>query len=209
VVTGNLYVYGPVDRPMTPDMPIAASTVKGRVRARMWNDALAAHREGRIRVTEARASDFIGLRHTMLEVVLQALRTGRTARLPIPLDVPHTYSYTGDVARTLVTLARDDRAFGRAWHVPSPPPVTAREFVRRAAAAGGFGEPKVARYPGPMVRMAGWFDPFTREFREMLYQFQRPFELDASETERVFGLRPTPLDEALRATLAVEPKVAA
>jgi len=59
VITGNLYVYGKVDRPMTPDMPLAAHTVKGRVRVRMWNDALAAHRAGRIRVTEARASDFM------------------------------------------------------------------------------------------------------------------------------------------------------
>jgi nucleoside-diphosphate-sugar epimerase len=61
VITGNLYVYGPVDRPMTPDMPLAAPTVKGRVRVRIWTEALAAHREGRVRVTEARASDFIGL----------------------------------------------------------------------------------------------------------------------------------------------------
>jgi nucleoside-diphosphate-sugar epimerase len=209
VITGNLYGYGPVDRPMTPDMPLAPPTVKGRVRVRMWEEALAAHRAGRIRVTEARASDFIGLRHTMLEVVLPALRAGRTARLPFAPDVPHTYTYTGDVARTLITLARDERAFGRAWHVPSPPAVTAREFVRRAAAAGGFPAPKVGRYPAPIVHMAGWFNPFTREFREMLYQFQRPFELDWSQTEQVFGLRPTSMDEALRATLAAAPRVAA
>jgi nucleoside-diphosphate-sugar epimerase len=202
VITGNLYAYGPVDRPMTPDLPLAASTVKGGVRQRMWNDALAAHRAGRIRVTEARASDFIALRHTLLETVLPALRAGRrTVRLPLPLDVPHTFTYTVDVARTMITLARDDRAFGRAWHVPSPPPVTARELVRRAAAAGGFREPKVTRYFDPLVRMSSWFNPFTREFLEMRYQFERPFVLDSSQTQEVFGLRPTDLDEALRATL--------
>jgi len=201
VITGNLYGYGPVDRPMTPDLPLAANTVKGKVRVRMWNEALAAHRAGRIRVTEARASDFVGLRHSLLEMVLPALRSGRTARLATPLDVPHSFTYTGDVARTLVTLARDGRAFGRAWHVPSPPPVTAREFVQRAAAVGGFREPKLARYPDPLVRMSSWFNPFTREFLEMRYQFERPFELDSTETQQVFGLRPTALDDALRATL--------
>jgi len=202
VITGNLYVYGKVDRPMTPDMPLAAHTVKGRVRVRMWNDALAAHRAGRIRVTEARASDFISPRHSMLEQALPALRAGKTVRLPMPLDVPHTYTYTADVARTLVAIAGDERAFGRAWHVPSPPPVTARELVTRAAAAGGFRTPTVRRYPDPMVRMAGWFNPFIPEFMEMRYQFERPFELDSTQTQAVFGLRPTGLDEALRETLA-------
>jgi nucleoside-diphosphate-sugar epimerase len=201
VITGNLYVYGPVDRPMTPDLPLATPTVKGGVRLRMWNAALAAHRAGRIRVTEARASDFIGLRHTLLEMALPALRAGKTVRLPLPLDVPHSFTYTGDVARTLITLAGDERAFGRAWHVPSPPAVTAREFVNRAAAAGGFGAPRLARIPDPLVYAAGWFDKFAHEFREMRYQFRRPFELDSTETQEVFGLRPTGLDEALRATL--------
>jgi len=32
----------------------------GRLRVRMWEDALAAQRAGRVRVTEARASDFVG-----------------------------------------------------------------------------------------------------------------------------------------------------
>ena len=80
--------------------------------------------------------------------------------------------------------------------------MTARELVTRAAAAGGFGTPTVRRYPDPMVRMAAWFNPFIREFMEMRYQFERPFELDSDETQAVFGLRPTGLDEALRATLA-------
>ena len=38
-ITGNLYVYGPVNRPMTEDMPLAAPTVKGKVRVKMWQDA--------------------------------------------------------------------------------------------------------------------------------------------------------------------------
>jgi nucleoside-diphosphate-sugar epimerase len=175
----------------------------------MWRDALAAHRAGRIRVTEARGSDFIGLRHTLLEMALPALRAGRTVRLPLPLDVPHTFTYTGDMARTMITLATDERAYGRAWHVPSPPAVTVREFVRRAAAAGGFREPRLGRIPYSLVHAAGWFDKFAREFREMRYQFERPFELDSSETQAVFGLRPTGLSEALRATLRAAAPVAA
>jgi nucleoside-diphosphate-sugar epimerase len=205
VITGNLYGYGPVDRPMTEEMPLATPTVKGRVRARMWEDALAAHRAGRIRVTEVRASDFIGLRHTLLEMALPAMSARKTVRIAAPLDVPHSFTYTGDVARALIALGRDERAWGRAWHVPSPPPVTIRDLLRRAAVAGGYPEPTVRRYPRPVVHAAGWFDPFAKEFREMRYQFERPFVLDSTRTEEVFGLRATDLDAALRATLGVVP----
>src|SRR5262245_53886825 len=123
VTTGNLYGYGPVDRPMTESMPLAATTVKGQVRAKMWQDALAAHEAGRVRATEARASDFIGLnsRSMFNERMLPTLLTGGTVRAPIDFDQPHTVSYVKDVARTLVTLADDERAWGRPWHVPSTP----------------------------------------------------------------------------------------
>src|SRR3954453_16266892 len=56
VTMSNLYGYGRPSGPMTPETPLAATDVKGRVRAQMWEDALAAHRAGRARVTEARAS---------------------------------------------------------------------------------------------------------------------------------------------------------
>jgi nucleoside-diphosphate-sugar epimerase len=202
VITGNLYVYGPVDRPMTPDMPLAAPTVKGRVRVTMWEEAVAAYRSGRISgVTEVRASDFIGPKHSVLEFAIAALRARRTVWLPGPADVPHTFTYTGDVAHTLIALGRDERAWGRAWHVPSPPATTMRRLVQRAARVGGYAEPTVRSYPGPVLYASGWFNKFIKEMREMSYQFDRPFILDSSETEAVFGLRATDLDEALAVTM--------
>ena len=60
VIMGNLYGYGPVTGPITPELPLATPSANGRIRVRMWEDALAAHRAGRVRVTEVRASDFIG-----------------------------------------------------------------------------------------------------------------------------------------------------
>ena len=50
----NLYSYGPVDAPITPATPLAATHPKLRLRAQMWRDALAAHQAGRTRATEDR-----------------------------------------------------------------------------------------------------------------------------------------------------------
>jgi hypothetical protein len=49
--------------------------------------------------------------------------------------VPHTVTVNRDMARALITLAPDDRAWGRPWRVPSPPAVTVREVARRYAPA--------------------------------------------------------------------------
>ena len=60
VTLSNLYSYGPVDGPMTAETPERPSDHKGALRARLWQGALAAYQTGKVRVTEARASDYIG-----------------------------------------------------------------------------------------------------------------------------------------------------
>jgi hypothetical protein len=46
------------------------------------------------------------------------------------------------------------------------------------------------------------FVPFVRELEEVGYQFQRPFVIDSSAYQMTFGTRPTPIEDALAATLA-------
>src|SRR5580704_12844298 len=57
----NLYGYGPAGgQPMTEDLPLAAAGVKGRARAAMTAELLAAAGAGRVRIAIGRASDFFG-----------------------------------------------------------------------------------------------------------------------------------------------------
>lgn len=200
VITGNLYGYGPVDGPMTEDLPLRPTTVKGGVRARMWCDALAAHQAGRVRATEARASDFIGTssQNILAQLVLPRVVTGRRALVPADPDAPHSWTYIGDVARTLVALAGDERAWGRAWHVPTGPALSIRQVASRAAALAGAPAPRLAEMPGPVLWFGGLFSPMARAFREMRYQFQRPFILDSTAATTTFGITPTPLTDVLR-----------
>ena len=61
VVLEDLYSYGPTGgRPMTEELPLAATTVKGRARAAMTAELLAAAAAGRVRIAIGRASDFFG-----------------------------------------------------------------------------------------------------------------------------------------------------
>jgi nucleoside-diphosphate-sugar epimerase len=48
---------------------------------------------------------------------------------PADLDAPHSRTYVGDVARTLIAVAADESAWGRARHVPTPRPMSIRALA--------------------------------------------------------------------------------
>lgn len=206
-VTGNLYGYGPVDGPMTEQTPLAATGRKGRVRIQMWQDALAAHQAGRVRAFEARGSDYVGAGASSVfsAVLLPAMAKNRTAWVPADVNQPHTFTYTGDMARTLVTLAADERAWGQAWHVPSPAPVTIRQLTHRYFEVAGHPGVKLNALPRGVMRAIAPFVPIVRELVEMDYQFYAPFVLDSSATTRTFDLAPTDLDTALQEVAKAHP----
>jgi nucleoside-diphosphate-sugar epimerase len=204
VSLGNLYGYGPVDGPMTRNRPLAPSSTLGEVRARVWQEALAAHQAGRVRVTEARASDYIGPTvpesHGLLPTYAAATLAGKPASVLADPDQPHTWTAVDDVVSTLIALGADDRAWGSPWLVPSNPPATVREVLRELGARAGTGEPKLRRVPRVALRAGGLAVPLVREALGVLYQFDQPFVADAAETSSVLGVRPTPWVTILDAT---------
>ncbi len=205
VAATNVYGYGPVDHPMREDDPFLATTVKGPIRSQMWLDMLAAHEAGRIRATEARASDFFGplATHTHLgDTAIGAVLQGRVARVVGNPDTAHSWTYVPDIARTLVALAGDERAWGRPWHVPTNPAVPQRRVLERVAQLAGVRPARVSGTPRWVVRAIGLANKEMREIAEMTYQFDRDFVLDSSAATATFGLEPTPMEEALAATVA-------
>ncbi|HEY2507557.1 MAG TPA: NAD-dependent epimerase [Streptosporangiaceae bacterium] len=202
VAMSNLYGYGPVDGPMTPKTPIAATHPKLLLRAQMWDDMLAAHDAGRIAVAEVRASDYIEANSLLSSALGAPVLAGRRAYAPCPLDVPHSWTSVRDCARTLVAVATDEQALGQVWFAPTNPALTTRQLVARFAEVNGAPTPKLTAIPYPVLWTAGVFQPFIKELRTTRYQFTRPFVIDSSATTEVLGLQPTPIDEALRDTAA-------
>ncbi len=206
VTLENLYGYGPTGgRPMTEDLPLAATTVKGRTRAAMTAELLAAAQAGRVRFAIGRASDFFGpgvtQGSTLGERVFGNALAGKPADFIGNPDLPHTYSYVPDIAAGLATLGTDARAIGQVWHLPGPPTVTTRTFLDLMA--GQVGHPVAIRsVPKLALRVLGLVNPMLRELAEVSYQFNCPFVLDTSKYESVFGAAGTPLAAAITATLA-------
>jgi nucleoside-diphosphate-sugar epimerase len=206
VYADNLYAYGPVDGPLREDMPANADGPKGRTRAQIAAELLAAHRDGRARVTIGRASDYYGPggpNSVAGETAFGRILAGKRPQWTGKLDVPHTFHYLPDIARGLVTLAERPAADGEVWHLPAADPLSAQEFFNLASEAAGRPTPAKAQVAGPaLLAVAGIFSPMLRELRETAYQFRRPFVIDSSKFESAFGrLEPTPHREAVERTV--------
>jgi nucleoside-diphosphate-sugar epimerase len=202
----NLYGYGPTGgRPMTEDLPLAATAVKGRTRAAMTAELLAAAEAGRVRIAIGRASDFFGAGVTQgsalgERVFGNALRGRRADFIGNP-DLPHTYSYVPDIAAGLATLGTDPRAVGQVWHLPGPQTVTTRALLDLVAVQ--VGHPVAVRsLPKLALRALGLINPMLRGLAETAYQFDQPFVLETSKYKAAFGPAGTPLAAAVAATVA-------
>lgn len=205
VMLGNLYGYGPVDGPLAEDLPLAATGPKGRVRAAVWERTRELAERGRIMAVEVRASDFFGPGvtdggHLAARVMPRLLRGKPVTTLGDP-DAPHSWSYLPDVARALVEVAGEERAWGRAWHLPTQPALSTRQMVERLATRAGTGPVAVRGLPPAVLAVASVFSPLLRELREVRYQFDRPFVVDSGAYEAEFALRATPVDEQVKATV--------
>jgi nucleoside-diphosphate-sugar epimerase len=199
VVAGNTYGYGKgAPSQLSPDLPLTPTTVKGRVRTEMWECAL----ESPAPALEVRASDYIGEGAVSLFTlaVVPRVLAGEEAAIPGDPDAIHPWSFTKDVACTLVAVSGYTGAWNRAFHVPSLH-ATPREFAVRFAELAGAPAPYLRALSESELRALAKKDPMMREVEEMAYLFQEPSVLDASETTRLLGVVASALDDMVRDTL--------
>lgn len=201
----NLYMVGPP--PTTPfdeDTPERPCSGKGELRKALAGELMARHAAGDLEVAIGRASDYFGpdtpnaavLRPDVYERIVR----GASVYVLGDPDMPHSYSYTPDVAAGLATLGREPGAAGRIWHLPVAAQLTTREILGRFAAHAGT-DLRVRVVPSWALRLAGYVFPLASALDEMVYQWEQPFLMDDTRFRTTFGQAPTPLDEAIRATL--------
>jgi nucleoside-diphosphate-sugar epimerase len=204
VMVDNLYAYGSPGSPIGVSTPEAATSRKGALRRELGERLLEAHDHGRVRVTIGRFSDYYGPGGTnslVYQVMLAPALAGKTARVYIAGDQPHTFHYLPDAARGFASLVEDPAADGRAWVLPAAPAVTQQQLLDLLEAA--VDRPlRRGRITPAMLAMAGLFDARLREARELVDQWDRPYVTEASAFETTFGpIRTTDHREALAATV--------
>lgn len=204
IAVENLYGYGPTKGPMTEATRMCPTTRKGRVRAAMWDDLVAAHRSGVVRTAVVRSSDFFGPYvegSAFGERFFPPLAAGKKAELYGLAERLHSVTYIRDLAQALVSVAADSTSWGRAWHAPTAPAQTMGRIVELAAQAARV-NPRYRIVPAWQLRLFGLFSAGAAETVEMLYEFTEDFVVDSSAIEVRFDLTPTPLDSSIAETIA-------
>lgn len=202
VFVDNLYMYGPQRAPLVETMPLTDHGAKPALRAaltRQWQAAT-----GKVLFAALRASDFYGpgtINAHLGEFAFAALARGKVPMLLDPPDIPHDFAYVPDFARGVVALldAPDD-AFGQAWHLPNAPTQTPRALLQQAADIMGV-RLRLRALQFFAVDTLGLFVPAVRELKEMRFQWDRPYLVDATRYANRFSFTPTPFADGLAATL--------
>ncbi|HET9005888.1 MAG TPA: NAD-dependent epimerase/dehydratase family protein [Actinomycetes bacterium] len=204
----NVYLYGPpAGQPLTETRPYSADTKKGKLRARMARELLAAHEAGNVQVAIGRASDYFGPRGGAQSIlgdrVIPAALAGKTATVIGDPDQPHTYTYIPDIGEGLAVLGEHPDAPGEVWHLPNDPQTrTTRQLVDAIYRLAGQPKTKLRGIPPLLLRAVGVVNPTVREILELQYEFQEPFIVDSTKIATRLDVHATPLDQALADTLA-------
>jgi len=204
VFVDNLYMYGPQAAPLREDMALQDYGAKPAVRAAITRQWIAAHEAGRVKVAALRAPDFYGpgvAQSHLGDLAFGNLAKGKSAMLIGNPDQPHAFAYVPDIARGVVSLldAPDD-AFGQAWHIPSAPMRTTREIL--AIGAKVLGKPlSLLAIPVGLLPILGLFVPMLKEMPEMRFQWDRPYDVDASKFAKRFWADATPLEVGVAETV--------
>lgn len=205
VFADNLYMLGPQSQPLTEDLPLTSYGRKPRLRAQITGLWQQAHASGRLKAVAVRASDFYGPdvpTSVLSEFGVARMLAGKAALVPYSPDFPHDFTYVPDFARALITLAdAPDDAYGQSWNVPNAPTRSLRELLSLAASIAGV-PLRLRAIPAWLQPVVGVFEPAVRELREMRFQTDRPYRVDAAKFIRRFGPRFTSFEDGLAATVA-------
>ena len=205
VVLDNLYNLGVPATPLNESSTLAPLGPKGEIRAKVQAQYMTAHQRGIARVVLARGSDFYGPGATQShfgDSFWPGVLANGGGTFIVPAVVPHTLTYTLDVASALATLAdAPDDAYGRWWPIPSSPAITARETTKHLSKALGR-EIRVNVIPTFIRKGLGLFMPMLRELDEMMPSWQSPYVLDDRSFRERFGVTHTPIEQGTQASVA-------
>jgi nucleoside-diphosphate-sugar epimerase len=204
VYVDNLYMYGPIDGPISERSQQRPSTRKGELRRRLAEQLLAANSAGNVDAVIVRGSDFFGpgvVSSAVGDRFFPPLLKGGKPTWMGSLDQPHSLTFIDDLAAACVLLGNATLGTERVWHVPAAAALTGRGYAELACRLADVPS-RVAATPVLLLRALGLVNPLLKEVAEMSYQLTAPFVIDGSAFAAAFGFAPTPHEEAMRRTLA-------
>jgi len=200
----NVYMYDRSEIPnMTENARVNPSSKKGKIRKEIAQMILSEMEEGKLTALIARSADFYGpnCKNSITQIIIENLKKGKNAMLIASADKIHNFTYTPDAGKATALLGNTPDAYNQVWHLPTThDKLTGKQWVEAFAKAIGV-KPKLQVLPVWMMGVLGIFIPVLGELKEMAYQSDRDYFFDSSKFEKRFGLKPTPIETAIRETV--------
>lgn len=205
LLPGTVYNFGP-DAFAAPGetAPQNPHTRKGAIRAEMEARLQAASRDG-VRALIVRAGDFFGPRSGNNWFAQALVKPGKpVAKITYPgmRGIGHQWAYLPDVAETMARLLEHPLEDFAVFHMEGHWDADGTQMIAAIRRAAGRRLP-VGAMPWRLMRLLAPVMPLFREILEMRYLWCVPLHMDNAKLRAVLDHEPhTPLDEAVRATLA-------
>ncbi|QDH77689.1 NAD-dependent epimerase/dehydratase family protein [Echinicola soli] len=205
----NVYMYDPnYIGQMTENTPVRPVSRKGAVRAKIADMLLEKVEKGELQAQIARSADFYGphikLNSLLTELVFKPMATSGTAKWLSNAHQPHAFTFTPDAGKALALLGNTEDAYNQVWHLPTASnPPTGKEWIYLIAKELGK-TPKHQVLPPWFFAASGWFVPFMRELKEMLYQYDRPYVFDSTKFQENFFFKPTKYKVGIKKIIETE-----
>ncbi len=196
----NVYMY---DRDhishMTEETPVRPTSRKGEIREQIARMLLTETEKGNLTALIARSADFSGLKNSVLiELVAKNLMNGKKANWFASADKLHNFTFVPDAAKATAMLGNTPDAFNQVWHLPTDKTLlTGKQWIELFAKELNT-EAKYMVLPVWMFGITGIFMPILKEFKEMVYQYDRDYFFDSSKFEKQFGYKPVTPEEAVK-----------
>lgn len=208
MLPGTVYNYGPDAFPLIDEAAAQSPTTrKGRIRVAMERRIEEATADG-MRALILRAGDFFGPapgNSWFSQALVEPGRPVRRIAYPGRRGVGHQWAYLPDVAETLFRLLERGDAlppFAR-YHMDGHWDADGTAMIEAIRRAVGDPNLPVAPTPWRLMRLAALVSPLLREIVEMRHLWEQPARLSNARLVATLGEESrTPLDQAVRATLA-------
>ena len=205
----NIYMYNPEYLGnMTEETPIGPTSKKGEVRKHIAQMIMDEVEAGRLTALIARSADFYGPsiknNSVLTETVFNNLAKKKKAQWLISTKFKHAYTYTPDAGKATALLGNTEDAYNQIWHLPTANnPMTGDQWIEAIAKELGV-KPGVQLAPKFLVSIMGLFNPIMKEFKEMLYHYDRDYIFNSSKFENRFDFKPTSYLDGIKNIVAAD-----
>ncbi|RFZ85865.1 NAD-dependent epimerase/dehydratase family protein [Mucilaginibacter terrenus] len=196
----NVYMYGPVNGPMTEDTLYNPSSKKGKVRAGVADMLMNEVKAGNLRASIARAPDFYGTdsMNSFLDMmVISKYAKKQSAQWIGDVTKKHNFIYIKDAGKAMLLLGQNPDSDNQIWHLPTAPALTGKQFLEMIAAVYNQ-KPKFMSVGKAMLWLIGLFKKVVMGTVEMYYQYDRDYIFDSSKFEKAFNYKPASYEEGIR-----------